>query len=147
MYKKWKDLFGDLLVILFVSGTVGIALKFITFFDKWVFFPSFPNIFDSTFLISAVLYLTWKMKRSQYVRKNEFQSRKPKIRQLDMELSVEKCMYQYCHEPFSGGGHTLYFGRSSDTIRPPPSSNSITRVMPKRANSIVISMKDRTLAH
>ena len=21
-----------------------------------------------------------------------------------MELSVEKCMYQYCHEPFSGGG-------------------------------------------
>lgn len=64
MYKKWKDLFGDLLVILCVSGTVGIALKFITFFDKWVFFPSFPNIFDSTFLISAVLYLTWKMKRS-----------------------------------------------------------------------------------
>ena len=64
MYKKWKDLFGDLLVILFVSGTVGIALKFITFVDKWVFFPSFPNIFDSTFLILAVLYLTWKMKRS-----------------------------------------------------------------------------------
>ena len=63
MYKKWRNLFGDLLTVLFVSGTVGIALKFTTYFDKWVFFPSFPNIFDSTFLISAVLYLTWKMKR------------------------------------------------------------------------------------
>ena len=63
MYKRWKDLIGDLLVVLSVAGTIGIALKFITFFDKWVFFPSFPNIFDSTLLILAVLYLTWKMKR------------------------------------------------------------------------------------
>jgi hypothetical protein len=63
MYKNWKDLVGDLLVVLSVTGTIGIALKFITFFDKWVFFPSFPNIFDSTFLILAVLYLVWKMKR------------------------------------------------------------------------------------
>jgi hypothetical protein len=63
MYKNWKDLFGDLLSVLFISGTIGFALKFSTYFDKWVYFPSFPNIFDSTFLISAVLYLTWKMKR------------------------------------------------------------------------------------
>jgi hypothetical protein len=63
MYKKWKDLFSDLLVVLFVSGTVGIALKFTTYFNKWIYFPSFPNILDSTFLILAVVYLTWKMKR------------------------------------------------------------------------------------
>ena len=62
-YKNWKALFSDLLAVLFVAGTVGFALKFSTYFDKWVFFPSFPNILDSTFLVSAVLYLTWKMKR------------------------------------------------------------------------------------
>lgn len=63
MYKNWKDLFGDLLAVLFISGTIGFALKFSTYFDKLVYFPSFPNIFDSTFLIAAVLYLGWKMKR------------------------------------------------------------------------------------
>jgi hypothetical protein len=51
-----------------------------------------------------------KMKRSQCFRKNVFQSRKPKAKKQSMELSVEKCMYQYCHDPFFGGGHTLYFG-------------------------------------
>jgi hypothetical protein len=60
-----------------------------------------------------------------------------------MELSVKKWMYQNCHEPFFGGGHTLYFGRSRDTIRPPPSNNSRTRAIPKRTNSNVISIKDR----
>jgi hypothetical protein len=62
MYKNWKALFSDLLSVLFISGTIGIALKFTTYFDKWVYFPSFPNIFDSTFLIATVIYLTWKMK-------------------------------------------------------------------------------------
>jgi hypothetical protein len=61
-YKSWKALFGDLLSVLCIFGTIGIALKFTTFFDKWVYFPSFPNILDSTFLIATVLYLTWKMK-------------------------------------------------------------------------------------
>ena len=63
IYKNWKDLFGDLLAVMFVTGTIGIALIFTTYFDKWVFFPSFHNVFDSTFLILAVLYLTWKMKQ------------------------------------------------------------------------------------
>lgn len=63
VYKSWKTLFSDLLAVLCVAGTVGIALKFVTFFDKWVFFPSFPNACDSTFLIASVLYLCWKMRR------------------------------------------------------------------------------------
>jgi hypothetical protein len=43
-----------------VSGTIGIALKFTTFFDKWVYFPLFPNIVDAAFLIVSVIYLFWK---------------------------------------------------------------------------------------
>jgi len=45
-----------------VFGTVGIALKFTTFFNRWVYFPSFPNALDSTFLILSVVYLAWKAK-------------------------------------------------------------------------------------
>jgi len=59
MYQSWKQLLADLIVVMMVSGTVGIALKFTTFFDKWVFFPSFPNIFDSTFLIVAAFTLAF----------------------------------------------------------------------------------------
>jgi hypothetical protein len=60
VHKGWTDLAKDCLLIMFVSGTIGIALKFTVFFDKWVFFPSFPNIFDSIFLISSTIYLAWK---------------------------------------------------------------------------------------
>jgi hypothetical protein len=63
MYDSWRKLLGDCIIIMFVSGTIGIALKFITLFDQVVYFPSFPNIFDSLFLISAVLFLAWKVKR------------------------------------------------------------------------------------
>ena len=54
------ELFQDCMMIMFVCGTIGIALKFITFFNQWVYFPSFPNMLDSAFLISAVAFFAWK---------------------------------------------------------------------------------------
>lgn len=43
-----------------VSGVIGIALKFTTLFDHWLYFPFFPNIFDALFLVIAVLYLAYR---------------------------------------------------------------------------------------
>ena len=72
-YHTYKNLAIDLLSLLFISGTIGIALKFITFqiilnenlasgnILTDVFFPYFPNILDSAFLISAVFYLAWRI--------------------------------------------------------------------------------------
>ena len=60
IHSNWTELFHDCMMIMFVCGTIGIALKFITFFNQWVYFPSFPNMLDSAFLISAVMYFTWK---------------------------------------------------------------------------------------
>jgi len=53
------ELVQDCLKIVAVTGTVGIALKFVTFFNQWVYFPSFPNALDTTFLITSVGYLAW----------------------------------------------------------------------------------------
>ena len=64
-YSRWKDLANDCLRVMLVSGTIGIALKFTTLFDKWIYFPFFPNILDATFLISAVSILGWKAHRRQ----------------------------------------------------------------------------------
>ena len=72
-YHTYKELAIDLLSILFISGTIGIALKFITFqiilnenlasgnLLTNIFFPYFPNVLDSAFLISAVFYLAWRI--------------------------------------------------------------------------------------
>ena len=61
--RTWKQLADDCLLITLVFGTIGIALKFTTFFDKWVYFPSFPNFLDATFLVFAVSYLAYKIKK------------------------------------------------------------------------------------
>ena len=50
-------------------GTIGIACKFITLFDKWIFWPSFPNILDAAFLIISVLYLA--LRQVEPTRKQE----------------------------------------------------------------------------
>jgi hypothetical protein len=63
MYKNWKQLLNDCILLTLVFGTIGIALKYTTFFNKWVYFPSFPNIIDSAFLILTVIYLAWKIKK------------------------------------------------------------------------------------
>jgi cytochrome c oxidase assembly factor CtaG len=63
MYRNWTELLHDCIIVLILSGTAGIAVKFTTFFDKWVYFPSFPNICDAAFLILSVAYLAWRAKR------------------------------------------------------------------------------------
>lgn len=83
-YQTYKNLAIDLLSILFISGTIGIALKFITFqiilnenlasgnILTNIFFPYFPNVLDSAFLISAVFYLAWRiLKTNNSVRYNQ----------------------------------------------------------------------------
>jgi hypothetical protein len=58
IHRNWMELANDCIIILFTAGTIGIALKFTTFLDQWVYFPSFPNILDAAFLITSVIYLT-----------------------------------------------------------------------------------------
>ena len=54
LHKDWQSLSRDLLLIACITGTVGIAAKYVSFFNNWVWFPTFPNIFDSAFLIFSV---------------------------------------------------------------------------------------------
>ena len=63
MYKSWKQLLNDCVLLILIFGTVGISLKFTMFFGKWVYFPAFPNALDAGFLIFSVLYLVWKVKK------------------------------------------------------------------------------------
>ncbi len=63
IHNSWTELFSDCVTIIFVCGTIAVALKFITFFNQWVYFPSFPNMLDSAFLISAVMFLAWKSRK------------------------------------------------------------------------------------
>lgn len=63
IHENWSQLAHDCMLVVFVCGTIGIAAKFVTFFNQWVYFPSFPNLIDATFLISAVVYLGWKSRR------------------------------------------------------------------------------------
>ncbi len=60
IHNNRSQLFQDCMMIMFLCGTIGIALKFVTFFNQWVYFPSFPNMLDSAFLISAVTFFAWK---------------------------------------------------------------------------------------
>ena len=60
IYNTTGELVHDCILVMFACGTIGIALKFVTFFNQWVYFPSFPNALDSTFLICAIAYLTWR---------------------------------------------------------------------------------------
>jgi len=63
MHRTWKELFNDCVLVVLVFGTIGIAIRFMTFFGKWVYFPTFPNALDAAFLIFSVLYLVWKIKK------------------------------------------------------------------------------------
>jgi hypothetical protein len=54
LHKDWKSLAADLVIIVCITGTVGIALKFVSYFNNWVWFPTFPNIFDSAYLIFSI---------------------------------------------------------------------------------------------
>lgn len=66
-----KELLSTGLLIVFFTGTIGIALKFVTFFNHWVYFPSFPNALDSTFLIlSATYFFGYIMLKKRQLEKN-----------------------------------------------------------------------------
>jgi len=71
-YSTWKALGKDLLSILFITGTVGIALKFMVYWSyitsqtgNFVYFPAFPNVLDSIFLICSVVYLWYRGYRNE----------------------------------------------------------------------------------
>jgi len=71
LHRNLNELFKDCIIIILMTGTIGIALKFTTFFDKWVFFPSFPNICDAAFLILSVAYLTWRVKSTTVTKRTK----------------------------------------------------------------------------
>jgi len=56
-----------LLSVIFATGSVGIALKFITTIiqcnllgvQRFVYFPVFPNVLDSTFICLGSIYFLW----------------------------------------------------------------------------------------
>ena len=48
-------------VAFFLSGiTFAWAVGFARYFDRWVFFPAFPNILDSLGLLAVGAYLLYK---------------------------------------------------------------------------------------
>ena len=56
---NWKNI----LSIICVAGTVGISLKWVTVFDRWVYFPFFPDVLYTFFLILSVLFLALKERK------------------------------------------------------------------------------------
>ena len=60
---SWTDVFKQIPTIICVTGTIGIALKFTTLYDRGVYFPLWPNIFDAVFLIASALYLGLRRRR------------------------------------------------------------------------------------
>jgi len=68
LHERWSDLIADCVRIALVCGTIGIAVKFVTFFNHWVYFPTFPNILDAAFLIVTILYFAWTSRRHRNKR-------------------------------------------------------------------------------
>jgi hypothetical protein len=62
LHRNWNELTNDCVLIALLTGTIGIALKFVTYFNQWVYFPAFPNTLDSAFLIISAGYLAWRAK-------------------------------------------------------------------------------------
>jgi hypothetical protein len=46
---------------MFFFGIAGIALKLPTFFNHWVYFPMFPNLGDSLFLLASVAWFASRL--------------------------------------------------------------------------------------
>lgn len=47
----------DCVVVFFGVGAVAIGLRFPSYFDHWVYFPSWPNLGDSLIMVVAGLLL------------------------------------------------------------------------------------------
>ena len=63
LHSNWFDLVNGLLLITFTVGTISIALKVIYYLNECVCFPTFPNALDGAFLITAILYLSYRALR------------------------------------------------------------------------------------
>ena len=50
----FRKFLNNCFIVVLVSGTIGIALKFLAYFNHWIYFP---NIFDSMFLVISAVYL------------------------------------------------------------------------------------------
>jgi hypothetical protein len=88
VHNRWSDLLNDCIQIALVCGTIGIALKFITFFNQWVYFPTFPNLLDSTFLIISIVYFAWKARKHNPQRTEKqvtFNPSKPLAQKAELE--------------------------------------------------------------
>jgi hypothetical protein len=87
VHQNWNQLANDLVQIALVCGTIGIALKFTTFFNQWVYFPAFPNMLDSAFLITAILYFAYTARKRLHMKPAKTFSYTPQI-QMQANLPV-----------------------------------------------------------
>jgi cytochrome c oxidase assembly factor CtaG len=55
-FSSWKEFSLSAVKIILFCGVLGIAVKFTTFFNHSVYFPLFPNVLDSVFLVVAISY-------------------------------------------------------------------------------------------
>jgi len=89
VHQNWNQLASDCIQIALVCGTIGIALKFITFFNHWVYFPAFPNVLDSAFLITAILYFAYAARKR--IHKNQtYQTYMPSHIQIQANLPLQE---------------------------------------------------------
>jgi hypothetical protein len=97
LYEAKNELLHDCMLTIFACGTIGIAIKLVTFVNQWVFFPSFPNALDSAFLISATAYFAWasrsRRKKHQLQPELEF-SMNPAFLEARQSVSIEEAIAQ-----------------------------------------------------
>lgn len=90
VHQNWNQLANDCIQIALVCGTIGIALKFTTFFNQWVYFPVFPNMLDSAFLITAILYFAYTARKRLTIKPAKIYSYAPQIQmQANLPLPEE----------------------------------------------------------
>jgi hypothetical protein len=57
-----KQLFIRCVDIMCLFGIAGYALKLPTFFNNWVYFPLWPNLGDSLFLLACVVWFVLRLR-------------------------------------------------------------------------------------
>ena len=70
-----RKLLDRALIIVCFFGTVGFAIGFTKWFDKWAYLPMFPNLLDSEFLVLSVTYLTWRLLKSESTNRGKEQTK------------------------------------------------------------------------
>jgi hypothetical protein len=88
VHQNWNQLGSDCLQIAFVCGTIGIALKFLTFFNHWVYFPTFPNVLDSAFLITSILYFAYAARKR--IHKNQMYTKQYSSIQMQANIDIQE---------------------------------------------------------